>query len=119
MPVMSSKLATATWDGTAIPEVFEVSADRSDAVQSYASTTTSGKIARISGNRDVIATVVCGFDLTGAANYPDEGAIATLVLTRNGTSNIFSGSAIVIRRSERASIRDGSILEITYEFGQA
>lgn len=86
MAFKSSKNMTATWNGTAIPEVTDFKGTKDSGTQKHSSSSTAGKYRRNSGATDHMGTL----DVMSDSVPFVDGETGTLIVTSDGTVELFN-----------------------------
>ena len=113
MSVKSAKSGTVSWDG-AISDVTDISVNLVSDVKEYASSSTAGKKSRRAGHSDATGSFTIKADEFGY----DEGDEGTLVVTSDGTEELFNGQAIIIDIAYTVPVESGDIIECAVSWGQ-
>jgi len=120
---------TATWGGSTIEDVRDIDVESINDVKEYRSSSTAGHMHRVAGGTDSQGTFSVFFPTTGGPIAPtnasltailpfQKGETGTLVLTSNGSQELFNGAARIISIRYRVPIETGDLLEAVVTFGQ-
>lgn len=116
MPInepVSAKNGTASFEGTSLGDVTNISITKTQQVNEYASSSTGGQITRTAGHQDVSGS----FTMLVEPSF-ERGDEGNLLLKYNGTQVAYNGGAIITDIEETVAIGDGSNLEWVVNFGQ-
>jgi len=113
MAVKSAKSGTVSWDG-ALSDVTNIDVTNVNDVKEYASSSTSGEKSRRAGHSDTTGS----FTLKSDTFTFDEGDSGTLVVTSDGSEELFNGTAMIIDVAYSVPVEGGDIIECAVSWGQ-
>lgn len=115
MAVQSAKNGSASWNGTAIDHVTNITLNEVAEEQTYASSSTAGLRSRTVGHIERTGS----FTVLDVADIPfSVGDTGTLTLKRDGSSNIFNLGATITAITPSVPIGDGGNVSAEVTFGQ-
>ena len=110
----SAKNGTGTWDGASLDDLTDISVNKASDVKEYASSSTNGEKSRRAGHGDRSGSFTMKADVVPF----DEGDSGTLVLTSDGTEELFNGTAMIIDVAYSVPVEGGDIVECSVSWGQ-
>ena len=116
--VKSSKNANATLNGALVADISDIQFDDVVDGQEYASSSTGGFKYEIAGHRKRSGSFKCLADQlpSGILN----GGIYSLVITSDGTTEVFNGSYCLVKTfNQPINIRGGIVIEATVQWAEA
>lgn len=115
MAVKSAKNGTATWEGSPIDDVTNIVVNENPDPKVYSSSSTGGQKKRVAGVSDVTGS----FDVKSDSITPTPGSFGTLVLTSDGSVQLFSGRVMIGEIVTNCNIETGDIVSKTVNFGRS
>lgn len=112
MAAKSAKSGTITWDAGALANVHDIQVSDTSETQVYASSSTSGAKSRVAGLDDVTGS----FKLYEDPGF-SKGDSGTLVVTTDGTEELFNATAIIEDIQVSAPVGSGGLVEWSVTWG--
>lgn len=114
MGVKSAKNGTVSFAGSPVADATDIQVNKTTNSKEYASSSTAGLVSRRAGHQDASGS----FTIKADALSFDEGDEGTLLLTSDGSVELFNATALIGEISFSCPIEGGDIIEATVNWGQ-